>query len=150
MFKLVCKLVTFLCCVICFFFSSRRRHTRCALVTGVQTCALPICDVSGRIVSVNVRENQHVNVGDILYRIDPEPYQVALAQAKASIASAQVDLQKLHTDYSATGVDISSAQEDIRNATADYERQGAWMARSFTTRSRLQDADHALHQTHQK
>src|SRR3546814_15055528 len=28
--------------VICFFFSSRRRHTRCALVTGVQTCALPI------------------------------------------------------------------------------------------------------------
>src|SRR3546814_7592272 len=29
----------------CFFFSSRRRHTRCALVTGVQTCALPICMV---------------------------------------------------------------------------------------------------------
>src|SRR3546814_16917161 len=29
--------------LVCFFFSSRRRHTRCALVTGVQTCALPIC-----------------------------------------------------------------------------------------------------------
>src|SRR3546814_5330864 len=29
--------------VLFFFFSSRRRHTRCALVTGVQTCALPIC-----------------------------------------------------------------------------------------------------------
>src|SRR3546814_18774695 len=29
-------------CLVCFFFSSRRRHTRCALVTGVQTCALPI------------------------------------------------------------------------------------------------------------
>src|SRR3546814_6767455 len=29
-------------CTFCFFFSSRRRHTRCALVTGVQTCALPI------------------------------------------------------------------------------------------------------------
>src|SRR3546814_2319233 len=28
-----------------FFFSSRRRHTRCALVTGVQTCALPICSL---------------------------------------------------------------------------------------------------------
>src|SRR3546814_4165126 len=33
-----------LCCV--FFFSSRRRHTRCALVTGVQTCALPIFKAS--------------------------------------------------------------------------------------------------------
>src|SRR3546814_1318248 len=29
-------------CLVFFFFSSRRRHTRCALVTGVQTCALPI------------------------------------------------------------------------------------------------------------
>src|SRR3546814_6564062 len=33
-------------CVLMFFFSSRRRHTRCALVTGVQTCALPICRMS--------------------------------------------------------------------------------------------------------
>src|SRR3546814_8075574 len=31
-----------MCFIFCFFFSSRRRHTRCALVTGVQTCALPI------------------------------------------------------------------------------------------------------------
>src|SRR3546814_3907560 len=30
------------------FFSSRRRHTRCALVTGVQTCALPICSRTSR------------------------------------------------------------------------------------------------------
>src|SRR3546814_8729263 len=30
------------CVIVLFFFSSRRRHTRCALVTGVQTCALPI------------------------------------------------------------------------------------------------------------
>src|SRR3546814_8372475 len=33
------------CLLVVFFFSSRRRHTRCALVTGVQTCALPISDV---------------------------------------------------------------------------------------------------------
>src|SRR3546814_13864689 len=32
-----------MCGWLCCFFSSRRRHTRCALVTGVQTCALPIC-----------------------------------------------------------------------------------------------------------
>src|SRR3546814_7791626 len=33
-------------CFMCLFYSSRRRHTRCALVTGVQTCALPISDRS--------------------------------------------------------------------------------------------------------
>src|SRR3546814_19362221 len=39
---LLCSMVFYLFCF--FFFSSRRRHTRCALVTGVQTCALPISD----------------------------------------------------------------------------------------------------------
>src|SRR3546814_4713380 len=39
---MVCECV---CCVLCVFFLSRRRHTRCALVTGVQTCALPILTV---------------------------------------------------------------------------------------------------------
>src|SRR3546814_8047477 len=43
----LCLLCTFFRCfdvyfLVVFFFSSRRRHTRCALVTGVQTCALPI------------------------------------------------------------------------------------------------------------
>ena len=36
----------FMCCIF-FFFSSRRRHTRYISVTGVQTCALPICDDDG-------------------------------------------------------------------------------------------------------
>src|SRR3546814_7568202 len=48
----VCRL-RYLCGlgVLVFFFSSRRRHTRCALVTGVQTCALPI-SIHGRDVFV--------------------------------------------------------------------------------------------------
>src|SRR3546814_2885746 len=37
--------------VLCFFFSSRRRHTRCALVTGVQTCALPISELFAAALS---------------------------------------------------------------------------------------------------
>src|SRR3546814_2468061 len=38
----------FIVCWCSFFFSSRRRHTRCALVTGVQTCALPIYEPDDR------------------------------------------------------------------------------------------------------
>src|SRR3546814_2338994 len=40
-----------------FFFASRRRHTRCALVTGVQTCALPIC-TRGFADEINVAADQ--------------------------------------------------------------------------------------------
>src|SRR3546814_5552723 len=45
----------------CFFFSSRRRHTRCALVTGVQTCALPILALSISFVFVQGISNSHFN-----------------------------------------------------------------------------------------
>src|SRR3546814_2194515 len=44
----------------CFFFSSRRRHTRCALVTGVQTCALPI---SLEDLQKTARDSFYVTVG---------------------------------------------------------------------------------------
>src|SRR3546814_937924 len=40
----------------CFFFSSRRRHTRCALVTGFQTCARPICEQLVALRSVDAVE----------------------------------------------------------------------------------------------
>src|SRR3546814_19613723 len=42
---------------VCFFFSSRRRHTRCALVTGVQTCALPIWAQGDPLEEVQLRED---------------------------------------------------------------------------------------------
>src|SRR3546814_14170076 len=45
----------------CFFFSSRRRHTRCALVTGVQTCALPIYTFTGIRQSVSAKINLWIN-----------------------------------------------------------------------------------------
>src|SRR3546814_58804 len=43
-----------------FFFSSRRRHTRCALVTGVQTCALPILSLSARPGNFGLRFHNHL------------------------------------------------------------------------------------------
>src|SRR3546814_10398913 len=54
--------------VILFFFSSRRRHTRCALVTGVQTCALPIYSVHRALGLVDPAELGHhlVHLGEEL------------------------------------------------------------------------------------
>src|SRR3546814_2700006 len=50
---LIIFIILFLCSflfICCFFFSSRRRHTICALVTGVQTCALPISPGDGSLL----------------------------------------------------------------------------------------------------
>src|SRR3546814_4964109 len=60
----------------CFFFSSRRRHTRCALVTGVQTCALPIfslsSDARATAVVTLAAQQLHVSIGGrpILHGVD--------------------------------------------------------------------------------
>src|SRR5689334_23996100 len=44
-------------------------------------------DVAGRITAVNVNENQPVKAGDVLFAIDPQPYQIALDQANAALAA---------------------------------------------------------------
>src|SRR3546814_5260510 len=50
--------------IVVFFFSSRRRHTRCALVTGVQTCALPISFHDGWNL---ITEEEHPGIHDVDY-----------------------------------------------------------------------------------
>ena len=101
-------------------------------------------EVGGRIVEVAVAENQTVNAGDLLFRIDPQPYRIAIEQADASIAAAQVRVTTLEADYRTTGVDIDSAREDVAFYEQEYKRQSALMQDGFTTRARLQAAEHAL------
>ena len=101
-------------------------------------------EVGGRIIEVAVKENQQVKAGDLLFRMDPEPYRIAVAQADASIASAQVRRVGLETDYGITGNDIDSAREDIAFFEKEYRRQSELMERGFTTRARLQSAEHTL------
>lgn len=101
-------------------------------------------EVVGRIIDVAVHENDVVNAGDLLFRIDPAPYRIAIEQADAAIAAAQVRVSSLQTDYQTTGVDIESAREDVAFYEKEYQRQSALMQAGFTTRARLQAAEHAL------
>ncbi|MFA5965777.1 MAG: HlyD family secretion protein [Sphingomonas sp.] len=101
-------------------------------------------DVTGRIVSVNVRENQRVKAGDVLFQIDPLPYRIALEQANAAIASARVQVATLSTDTGSAAADIASAEADIELAQATYDRQAALMKRGFTTRASLDAAAHEV------
>lgn len=101
-------------------------------------------EVGGRIIDVAVHENDLVKEGDLLFRIDPEPYRIAIEQADATIAAAQVRVSALQTEYQTTGVDIDSAREDVAFYEKEYQRQSSLMQDGFTTRARLQAAEHAL------
>src|SRR3546814_6666202 len=71
-----------------FFFSSRRRHTRCALVTGVQTCALPICDGRHRPSAAPVRLRQGAD--DVHAMTDAYPDNTTRRFITASVMAATV------------------------------------------------------------
>lgn len=103
-------------------------------------------DVGGRIVTVAVRENQTVKPGDLLFRIDPAPYRIAVEQANAAIANAQVQLTSLRASYAGTGADIAGARATVANAQATFGRQQALQAQGFTTRASFQQAELALSQ----
>ncbi|MDT8758331.1 HlyD family secretion protein [Sphingomonas psychrotolerans] len=103
-------------------------------------------EVAGRIVKVAVRENQRVRKGDLLFEIDPAPYRIAVEQADAAIANAQVEIQTLRTSYVGTGADIQAARDRIAQAQEDYARQAELMKRGFTTRVNFQAAQHAVEQ----
>lgn len=103
-------------------------------------------DVAGRIVAVGVKENQLVHAGDLLFRIDPEPYRIAVQQAQAAVAAAQVQLNTDRVSYQGTGADIQAAHDVIASAQENYDRQAALMKQGFTTRANFQAAQHALEQ----
>lgn len=101
-------------------------------------------EVAGRVVEVAVHENQHVKAGDLLFRIDPEPYQLAVDEARAAVAKAKAHLDKLKTAYNTSNVDIDSAQEDIAYYKKEYQRQLRLQKTSVNTEADLQAAQHAL------
>src|SRR3546814_6363571 len=61
---------SYVCFRFYFFFSSRRRHTRCALVTGVQTCALPICRQLERLLEPADQRHQDEEVHEVIDRAE--------------------------------------------------------------------------------
>ncbi len=101
-------------------------------------------EVGGKILDVIVRENQQVKAGDLLYRIDPEPYRLQIAQADAAIATAQASQVALANASALSGADISSAQESIAYARTNLVRQEALWKRGFTTKAAYDAAQHSV------
>ena len=101
-------------------------------------------EVNGLVVAVNVRENQQVEAGDVLFRIDPSTFQVAMRQADAQIASAQANVTALQADVGANAANIAGARDDLALAEAQYTREKALLDRGFNTRARMDMAVHAV------
>lgn len=96
--------------------------------------------VSGPVVEVRVRENQRVEKGAVLFRIDQAPLMVALANAQAQLAAARLQTQQLRTQVSGTVGDIVGAEADLAIKQRAFARQADLLRQGFTTRSSYDDA----------
>ncbi|XZQ29263.1 HlyD family secretion protein [Rhodobacter capsulatus] len=99
-------------------------------------------DISGRVTEVFVKDNDRVTSGQPLFRVDPEPYRIALAQADAALAQARLQVAQLRAAYN-----LAQAQEQVAQDTADYlaselKRQEAITGRGAGTESALDAARH--------
>src|SRR3546814_1234212 len=92
-----------------FFFSSRRRHTRCALVTGVQTCALPIYLRTGQLEQAVEAVRQGLDQSN---KIGEHYYTAELLRLRGEIELSQ-------------GVDLQVAEASFREAIAFAQGQAA-------------------------
>ncbi len=71
-------------------------------------------EVSGRVLEIGVIDNQKVKAGELLFRIDPEPYQIALKQAEANVDSAGQNI-------GANTAGVTSAEERLVEAKANRD-----------------------------
>lgn len=89
------------------------RYTPYTQQARVSAFVIPVAaEVAGRVIRVNVRNNQDVKAGDILFELDPQPLQIAVDRAKA-------DLESTRRQVGASTAGIASAQASLRAAQAN-------------------------------
>ena len=79
--------------------------------------------VSGRITEVDVAENQPVKPGQVLFRIDPQPYELAVERSTAELNAARLDIDSLKAAYRARQSELKAARDSEEYWTKEFGRQ---------------------------
>lgn len=77
--------------------------------------------VAGYVTAVPVTDNQHVNKGDVIARIDQRDYLTALAQAQAQVAGAEAGIHNIDTQIATQDAQIAANQAQVAQAQANME-----------------------------
>ncbi len=79
--------------------------------------------VSGRVTEVSISENQPVKPGQLLFRIDPEPYELAVQRTTAELNAARLDIDSLKAAYRARQAQLKAARDSEDYWTREFGRQ---------------------------
>lgn len=98
-------------------------------------------EVPGRIVEVRVRDHAAVAAGDVLVRLDPEPYRLALAKAEAEIDSARAAVEQLKVSLKEIRAEATEAENKLAFMQTQAKRQRDLSSRGATTVAAVDQAN---------
>ncbi|WP_349814467.1 HlyD family secretion protein [Metapseudomonas boanensis] len=100
-------------------------------------------DVSGTIQEVVVQENQRVEAGDLLFRIDPASFRIAVNRAEARLAQVRTDLTALKASYQEKKAELALARTRQTFAARDLQRQTNLASKGYLSVARLDESRQA-------
>ena len=107
-------------------------------------------DVAGIVTQVLVHDNQKVARGDILFKLDPLQFQLALDRAEAQVGNTRNDLVALQTSYRNMQAQVDQAQKDVDFNMVNFQRQEQLIANNFTPKATFDAARNTLQGSQQK
>jgi multidrug resistance efflux pump len=96
-------------------------YTKSARIYFATTPIMP--NVKGRVIDVPVEPNAPLKQGDVLFRIDPTPYQYVVDQKKALLAEAETSVKKLKAAYDQALANVEKIKVQLTLAQDNYDRQ---------------------------
>jgi membrane fusion protein, multidrug efflux system len=107
-------------------------------------------ELSGIIVEVPVQENQRVSRGQLLFRLDDQPYRLALAKIEAEIETTRADIRGLRAQWRTKREEIKAAVSQLTYAQAEFDRQSDLAEKKISPTQKLEETRMGLEVARQR
>ena len=116
----------------------------------VEAARVPVsASIGGRVIELDVRENQPVKAGQVLFRLDTRDYTASAQQAAAQVSSAKLQVQALQAAYKQQQAALKTAQDTATFDDHEAARQQALMQAGVASRDQYETAVHNATVAHQ-
>jgi membrane fusion protein, multidrug efflux system len=101
-------------------------------------------NVPGRVIELDVHDNQNVHRGDVLFRLDDGMYRIAVEEAQAKLASARMQINAAKATYRHQLSDQAAARDTLAYQQHEYERQQRLLQSGISSRAQFELVQHAV------
>jgi membrane fusion protein (multidrug efflux system) len=101
-------------------------------------------NVAGRVSDIEVRDNELVQRGATLFKLDDAPFRIAVSDAAAHLADTRLQIESLKSTYRQRLVELRAARDTQSYAQQQYDRQTRLLASGIASQAQFDQAAHAL------